>query len=171
MQLDQDLPGYWAATGHRPDKLGGYSPSVETQLVFFAIEMLDEIEPKGMIVGMALGWDMAVAEACYLLGIPYHAYVPFVGQESKWPSPSRHLYVSLCSKALEYVVVSDGSYAVEKMQIRNRAMVDAAGEGVLALWNGTPGGTANCVKYAQLTAGKPMTNVWERWLEWQRTHS
>ncbi len=40
------------------------------------------------------------------------------------------------------------------MQVRNEYMVDRA-DLVLALWNGTPGGTGNCVRYAR-TRGVPV---------------
>lgn len=50
--------------------------------------------------------------------------------------------------AAEVVVVSDGEYAVWKMQTRNEAMVDAADE-LWALWDGSSGGTKNCIDYAK----------------------
>lgn len=160
-----------AATGHRPDKLGGYGAKAETRRIDFALEVLDEMRPKGMIVGMAQGWDMAVAEACYLLGIPYRAFVPFQGQESVWPTSTQMLYRNLLDKALEIFVVSPGGYDRHKMNVRNEAMVnDETVTTVLALWNGSPGGTANCVWYAQHIAAKPVINLWGRWTRWI-THS
>ena len=63
----------------------------------------------------------------------------------------------------EVVFVSEPGYAAWKMQVRNKWMVDNS-DLVLALWNGTDGGTANCVRYAE-KVGKPITNLWERWHE------
>ena len=72
-----------AATGHRPDKLGGYGSIVADRLFHLAYETLEELAPTLVISGMALGWDMAVAEAAFCLDIPFHAYRPFEGQESQ----------------------------------------------------------------------------------------
>jgi hypothetical protein len=33
---------------------------------------------------------------------------------------------------------------------------------VLALWDGSHGGTSNCIAYAKVRA-KPVTNVWNKW--------
>ena len=48
-------------------------------------------------------------------------------------------------------IVSPGEYAAFKMQVRNEWMVDQlnpATDLLLAAWDGSPGGTGNCVKYA-----------------------
>jgi uncharacterized phage-like protein YoqJ len=86
------------ATGHRPDKLGGYDPAVFAALV-----------------------EMA------------------------------HTHLALCVRAS----------AAAKMQVRNEWMVDSS-DGVVALWNGTAGGTANCVRYAE-KVGRPIDNLWPTW--------
>ena len=41
-----------------------------------------------------------------------------------------------------------GDYHPAKMDLRNRYMVDNS-DLVIAVWNGTKGGTCNCVKYAK----------------------
>lgn len=150
-----------AGTGHRPDKLGGYSTQAETRLVLFAVSVLGEITPSEVISGMALGWDMALAEAAYLLGIPYRAYIPFQGQERKWPRESQALYRNLLVHAQDIVVCSEGGYAPYKMHVRNHRMVDDCNQ-VLALYNGTPGGTAECIAYAE-KVGRPVENFWDTW--------
>lgn len=111
---------------------------------------------------MALGWDQALAEACVLEGYPFDAYVPFLGQESVWPKESQDHYKWLMSRADLIVYTCPPGYAAWKMQARNEKMVQAAEE-VLALWNGTSGGTANCVTYAG-KVGKPVVNVWDKWV-------
>jgi uncharacterized phage-like protein YoqJ len=45
------------------------------------------------------------------------------------------------------------------MQRRNEWMVERA-DVILALWNGSSGGTANCVAYAR-QRGSRIVNVWE----------
>jgi uncharacterized phage-like protein YoqJ len=153
-------------TGHRLNKLGGYSPSVLGKIKDFAIETLELYKPAKIISGMALGWDTALAEAAVELNIPYIAAVPFIGQERMWPKKSQEYYFTLLEKAVEKVIVSDGYFSVQKMQIRNEWMVDHS-EHILALWDGTPGGTSNCITYA-LTLSRPIINVWKNWIEFKQ---
>jgi len=68
-----------AATGHRPDKLGGYGSDVHRRLVELAARYLDLEQPTCVISGLALGWDLAFADAALLLGLPVHGAVPFEG--------------------------------------------------------------------------------------------
>lgn len=146
-------------TGHRPDKLGGYGNIVHSRLVNVAKAWLKSNKPSKVISGGALGWDQALAAAARYLGIPYVMALPFPDFDSKWPEKSRNFLKALCDDAAEVVFVKDGPYAAWKMQERNKWMVDHSDK-VLALWNGTSGGTANCVKYAE-SVGKPISNVWE----------
>ena len=150
-----------AATGHRPNKLGGYGGEAEQKLIDFAAAVLQQHQPSTIISGMAIGWDMAVAQAAVRLGIPFHAYIPFNGQELKWPDSTRLYYRALMRHAQHIVVCSDGGFTKEVMQKRNVAMVDNCDE-LVALWNGSSGGTANCLSYAQ-SIHRPYTNYWPEW--------
>ena len=145
------------ATGHRPDKCGGYTTAAQLLLKEIAIDWLAALNPRGAISGMALGWDTAIVEACLHLGLPYVACIPFQGQESRWPSSSRRAYHEYLRNAANVIVCSPGGYSASKMQIRNERMIDMAlehGPGpnnsiLLAMWNGTPSGTENCLLYAR----------------------
>lgn len=150
-----------AATGHRPRKLGGYDEAIYHLLVLLAVEYLKDQKPDKTISGMALGWDQAFTEASISLGIPFIAAVPFKGQEKMWPGESQKFYYSLLKKANEIVYVSDGEYSPKLMQVRNEWMVDHSDK-ICALWDGTYGGTANCVRYAT-KVGKPIDNLWQQW--------
>lgn len=137
-------------TGHRPDKLGGYKLPNPTYLhVCREIDKtLRELQPEKIISGMALGVDQWAANIAIKLGIPFIAAVPFIGQEKAWPLPSQKIFNKLLERAAEVVIVSEGGYSAAKMQVRNEWMVDRADK-VIAIWDGTPGGTGNCVQYAQ----------------------
>lgn len=148
-----------SVTGHRPDKLGGYSPKAFQHLVNVAESCLTKLSPKKVITGMALGWDMAIAQACVNLGIPFIAAIPFKGQESRWQTKDQDKYKSLLQKAFVIEVISEGSYSPYKMELRNHWMVDHA-TAVLALYNGDDsGGTANCVRYVKKQK-KPLLNAY-----------
>ncbi len=150
-----------SGTGHRPDKLGGYSDEVFNKLIEIAENALKQIKPTGVISGMALGWDMALAQAAINLEIPLIAAIPFIGQESKWEKESQDYYNELLSKAQKIEIISDGEYSSKKMQIRNEWMVDNS-DIVLAMYNGdTFGGTYNCIKYVERKT-KPIINLFNK---------
>ena len=148
-----------AATGHRSNKLGG--SGTYAKLVDFAQNYMRKAMPVSVISGMALGWDTAWAEAAYRQSIPFVAAVPFAGQEAMWPETSKLKYRLLLRRAARVHVICTGSYARAKFQRRNEWMVDNA-DGVVALWDGSTGGTANCVQYAR-RVGKPIANLWSEW--------
>ena len=158
------------ATGHRPEKCGGYSEEAQVRLKKLAIDWLIALRPRGAISGMALGWDTAIVEACLDLGLPYVACIPFEGQDSKWFPESRRAYKTYINRAAKLIVCSSGNYAREKMQIRNERMIDLAlknGPGpdntiLLALWNGATGGTNNCLTYAD--SRMPTFNAWDHYI-------
>lgn len=151
-----------AATGHRPDKLGGYGDVSAALLTAFAGTMLNKYEGKIAVVsGMALGWDQAIAVAALARDIDLVAAVPFKGQERKWPQEAQRRYREILDRAKKVVYVCEEGYAAYKMHHRNKWMVDRATE-ILALWNGSAGGTKNCVDYAILK-NKSVVNVWGDW--------
>lgn len=152
----------FAATGHRPEKLGGYSPEVDARLRRLALTFLGGKRPKQIISGLALGWDLAWAEAGLLLGIPVIGALPFREYSYRWPEASQQRLFRVMQSCASVEVISPGNYAAWKMQTRNEWMVDRC-EVLVALYNGDRGGgTANCVLYAQAKS-KPITNLWPQW--------
>jgi uncharacterized phage-like protein YoqJ len=151
------------ATGHRPKSLGvpnPYSPETFARLVATAGAWFDQNpEVSEVITGMALGWDQAVAVAAINRMLPVHCYLPFPGQADSWPIESHTFYQKLLRQCDSHRTISRGPYHPGMMQKRNEAMVDDA-ELVLCLWNGEPGGTANCVAYA-MKRMVPVENLWD----------
>ncbi len=156
----------FAVTGHRPNKLWGYNlndPHYVALQTYFENtvkaklnEGFDQIE---MISGMALGVDTVFAHAAISLknaGYPivFTAAIPFNGQEHMWNEYTQNHYRDLLSHADTIQIVCNGEYAAWKMQKRNEFMVDRCDE-LIAVWDGTKGGTANCVNYAK--GKKPIT--------------
>jgi uncharacterized phage-like protein YoqJ len=140
-----------AGTGHRPDKLnkeydlkGPLTKAIAAEVY----KLFEVLEPSEVISGMAIGFDMILAVCAIRAGIPLTAAIPFAGQELKWPEPSQVLYRRILEeKSVSPIIVCEGPYAAWKMQRRNEFMVDRADE-IIACWDGTDGGTGNCVKYA-----------------------
>ena len=151
-----------AGTGHRPNKLGGCNNESYLKLVAIAEEWIRKNKPTKVISGMAQGWDQALAQAAVNCGVPFIAAVPFKGQESRWTAKGQKYYTVLLSKAESIEYVCDEGYAPYKMQVRNEWMVDNC-DLVLAMWDGTKGGTHNCIKYAY-SQDKEWTNLYGKWL-------
>jgi uncharacterized phage-like protein YoqJ len=123
-----------------------------------------------VIVGMAQGWDQAVAIACTRLCLPWVAAVPFEGQESRWDQRAQDDYDKLLLCASQVHIVCDRETVAEigvpaALQVRNEWMVDNS-QGLIALWNGDrSGGTFNCLQYAK-AGNRAITNVWPEWERW-----
>ncbi len=148
-----------AVTGHRPEKIGGYDfyNKQRTWIRERLKEQIITLQPQYAITGMALGVDQDYAYVCCELGMPFIAAVPFEGQEAKWPAESQRFYRELLARAQHVQVVSPGGYAAWKMQKRNEWMVDYC-RILIAVWDGSSGGTGNCVQYAEMI-GRPMVRI------------
>ncbi len=167
-----------SGTGHRPDKLGGYSAEARQKLESFAEKIVIQLKPKKLYSGFAQGWDLALAEAAVRCGVPLIAAIPFGGQEYLWPAEAQERYRTLLRKAATVRLVCEGGYAAWKMQRRNEYLVTSSNL-VVALWDGSDGGTANCLRYAEKSGRKMLempealiaaecmpgglTNVWDQW--------
>ncbi|MFT9488297.1 MAG: SLOG family protein [Tepidibacillus sp.] len=153
-----------AFTGHRPNKLGGYNENNPIMITVKEVlsKTIDELIAEGythFISGMAIGVDMVAAELVLEKrkkdpNIFLICAVPFEGQENLWPEPIKKRYFDILNQADEVVYISYPGYAGWKMQKRNEWMVDHANV-IVAVWDGTKGGTENCVKYAFEAPHKP----------------
>jgi uncharacterized phage-like protein YoqJ len=112
---------------------------------------------------MALGWDQALAQAALDLQVPLIAAVPFEDQWTRWPEAARKRYFKLLEQAFAVEYVCQPGYAVWKLHKRNHWMVDHC-DLLLALFNGSPGGTASCIMYGRKVR-RPIENSWPRWRE------
>lgn len=151
-----------ACTGHRPQKLGGFSREVNSKLISCAEYCFRMIAPELVIVGGALGWDQACASAAHNMNIPFDVYFPFQGYDARWPQESKEEADRIHSFARNISYVCSPGYAAWKMQRRNEAMVDSATH-LLALHNGSEGGTMNCVLYAR-GKGMRIYQCWDRFM-------
>lgn len=148
-----------SVTGHRPNRLGGYSEDIKQKIYLTALKSLQEIKPATVVTGMALGWDQAIAKACIELGIPFVAALPFEGQENIWPKASQEEYHRLLKLAFHVEVVNPPPYRPHKMFERNEWMINNSAKS-LALWDGGHnGGTFDFIQYA-MVCGKDVQNAW-----------
>lgn len=156
-----------AATGHRPDKLGGYGWSpVSRYVVRRMAQEMRRLQPDEAISGMALGVDQWFAWLCVKMGIPFTAAVPFEGQELRWRSAqARENYHRLLGHAKQVKIVTHLTPELRRsrdlvskaMKARNNWMV-ARCDRLLAVWDGSAGGTGNCVREAY-RVGREITQI------------
>lgn len=153
-------------TGHRPNKLNGYNPKDNREMLYKLRDIIiDHIENKNVdtfITGMALGIDMWAARIVLKLKEKYPhikltAAIPCSKQYSKWKLQSQQEWVAIVRRCDTVHYVSDEPYTAWCMQKRNEWMVDNSNY-VIAVWDGTKGGTGNCVNYA-VKQGKEITKL------------
>ena len=141
-----------AITGHRPNKLGN-DYSLSGKLISKIKEKLQEVidlyKPDTLISGMALGIDTLWAKLAHENNINLIAAIPCKNQEKMWVSSSKIQYWEILENPLTTIVnISDEEYSISCMQKRNEWMVDNC-DLLVAVWDGTNGGTGNCVSYAK----------------------
>lgn len=142
-----------AVTGHRPSKLWGYDYSHPgyTKLAQKLANTLREVGATHLISGMALGADQVFAMVGVQLrpkcGWTVEAAVPCANHDSKWAPESKQLNKQLLTQVDRVTYVSDKPYTSRCMQDRNIYMVNNC-DILIAVWDGSTGGTSNCIKYA-----------------------
>jgi len=152
-------------TGHRPKKL----PFAESSPAFFALSERVYAEllslcgegANTLYFGMAEGCDLMFGECAVRLRnvfphVKLIAAIPFRGQAAKFSAGSRARYRALLDAADE-CVLAGGDPGRGCMRRRNEYMVDRS-ERVLAVFDGSPGGTAYTVAYAK-RQGKAVTVI------------
>lgn len=139
-----------AITGHRPEKITDFR-YVETQLR----HAFHDFDARRVIQGMAAGVDLVAAKTAYQMHIPYWCAVPYKGHKARTGGsngyvPSWEAYYEnalLYAEEVHYVTDYESYPGAWVFQKRNEWMVDHANF-VVAVWDGSNGGTKNCVDYA-----------------------
>lgn len=116
---------------------------------------IDLIEKKGVntfINGGALGFDMLSAELILELkkeyNISLHMYLPCIDQSNKWQTADIKRWKDILRRSDDFIFITHTPYTKGCMQLRNRAMVEAAQFGI-AFCKHRFGGTYSTVAYAQ----------------------
>lgn len=147
-----------AFTGHRPHKLPwGYDENDDRCVAVkgaLASQIAILTTAHGITdfySGMADGVDVWAAQAVLELKrdhpVILHCIIPHKGQENRWSTPAQERYKDILDHADEVKTLSNRYYN-GCMQARNRYMIDAAGI-LLAVYDGTQGGTSMTVTYAR----------------------
>lgn len=137
-------------TGHRPKSLGVDHDlkSLFWQTVLsYKKAMLRSSDAEYLVSGGALGFDTVAVKAAFDVGIPYKLILPFEGYEQYWPQQDKRRLAWMVKHCNDVVFACEPGFANWKYQERNKHIVHAS-DFLVAFWNGEPGGTANCVRYA-----------------------
>jgi uncharacterized phage-like protein YoqJ len=147
--------------GPRPQTLGIHNenhPTIAWIKQELHIAILKAIH-KGytrFISGGALAVDQWAAEEVLRRKADYSAITltiarPFPSQAAKWTPAQRQRHQVIVERADAVVDISPDPYATWKMQRRNEWMCDQS-HALVAVWDGRPSGTGNCVAYAESRA-------------------
>lgn len=159
-----------AATGHRPNKLADSYDTMHPINVEMGRKMREFIlimagwnpetktfrddEVYTIISGMAQGVDTIWALVTLKLKRQFpgkfklECAIPCRNQEKKWSKKSQKRYHEILEQADKVTLVTDSEYTNTCMQVRNEYMVDNC-DYLYCVWDGTPGGTKNCIDYAK----------------------
>lgn len=162
-----------AFTGHRPPKIGGYKNTDPLRVavrnaIKDALSSLVGSTPEREVVvisGGALGVDTDAASVADELNLRFIIVAPCLNQDARWPNQSKWAYADMCrasshsladeladheivNRLFPGVLLTEQHYSSTCMQRRNEWMVDHC-DRLIAVWDGTSGGTANCIAYAR----------------------
>ncbi|MBQ8503404.1 MAG: DUF1273 family protein [Clostridia bacterium] len=146
-------------TGHRPQTLKflwneecEMCKNLKMQIKNTITELIEKENAIHFISGMALGVDMICAEIVLELKKTYpqitlECAIPCETQAAKWTEKYRDRYFNTII-ASDKETLLQTHYTADCMMKRNKYMVDKS-DIVVAVWNGSKGGTANTVNYAK----------------------
>lgn len=151
-----------AGSGHRPKHL----PCKYNENDPWIVEILNKLDkaiqlvkPQSIASGMAIGWDMWLAEAALRHNIPLIARIPFPNQHLKWPPKTQQRYKNILSSAKEVECIGP-YYSEEYLRKRNHSLVQHC-DILWVLWNGDEKtGTGSAIKMAQ-QQNKVIVNFYE----------
>jgi uncharacterized phage-like protein YoqJ len=131
-----------AITGHRPEKI---EDPIDVKV--FLRREFERLAPDRVIQGCASGVDLWAGEMAIHMGFDVTSAKPWKGFKPR--KADRELYEFVINNSKEVVDVTEyiaypGPWVYQE---RNKWMVDNANL-VLAVWDGTAGGTKNCGDYA-----------------------
>ena len=142
-------------TGHRPKALFAYEDEAAVfRKICAAVEDAVADGFLDFLCGGCVGGDFLFADAVILARgmhpdreIRLCMCLPCRDQAEKWSRADRERYSCYLQVADEVVCLAE-TYTATCMQRRNRYMVDRSSL-LIAAYNGTPGGTANTLRYAR----------------------
>lgn len=148
-----------AFTGSRPEKMPVLQKPESTEYQELIgrirnkiIELTERENVTTFLSGVAKGIDLIAAEIVLELAendkrLQLECIVPYRAQANGWSEEYKEQYRSVLDRS-DMVTVLQEKYSRGCLQKRNRYLVEKA-DLVLAVWNGTKGGTEYTIKYGR----------------------
>lgn len=137
-------------TGPRPQNLDNdftLTSDLNNKLRNRLREFIVSMNPTFMISGGALGSDMIWAELAIEMNRKLILYLSCKNHNTKWGQKDKDKFQLILNKAYKIFYISeDYSYGCE--QVRNIKMCKDS-DMLIAINTNKPGGTMNCIKYAE----------------------
>ena len=138
-------------TGHRPEKLNCNEAAIKVKLSH-AIDQAIQDGFVTFISGMARGVDIWAAELLLehraaAPSLHLICALPYSGFEQRWSPQWQTRYQAILQQA-DLIKTICPSYSMAAFQQRNEWMIDHSSR-LIAIYNGTPGGTRNTIEYAK----------------------
>ena len=152
-----------AFAGHRPEKLPWGSDESDPRCDALKRQIIEAVRSAAgegydtFLCGMARGCDFYFAEAVLSQGLRLEAYLPCPSQPDRWSEGDQRRYTAILCRC-DAVYMVEPEYSQGCMLRRNRKMVDAA-DGLLTVYDGSPGGTGAAIDYAR-RRGKSIISLW-----------
>jgi len=160
-----------AGTGHR--KIGKNEQTITADGVIYngirsyLIDLLIALSPREVISGMAIGYDLALADAACQARIPFVAAIPYRGHGEMFGKANRSKHDTLVGFASRVVHTSEDYRNAGVYVVRDRWMVDNS-EFLFAFYDGRGvGGTKLTMDYAE-SKGKVVVNLWDHKPDWEK---
>ena len=144
--------------GHRPQSLPWMWREDDLRCVLLKrrlkeeiLRMINQRQVTHFISGMTLGAGIWCAETVLELKaahpITLECAIPCETQAANWREPDRGRWVSIVERC-DWETMLQTRYTADCFQKRTRYMIDRS-DFVIAVWNGTPGGTGRAVTYTR----------------------
>ena len=147
-------------SGHRPEKIN--DPAWIRAQIRWVLE--GTLLANHLIQGMAPGVDIWSAEIARQIGLLYTCARPWAGHKPRKDNVKGYedaIYFADKVVVVNPAVNYPGAWVYQK---RNEWMVDH-GDVLLAVWDGSSGGTSNCVEYAEKKS-RPIYRIDEKQKKW-----
>ena len=147
-----------ASIGVDPSRMGNFGGDISTRLIGLAMRALREHDVSMALTSLQPGWNQAFATACIMLDIPYIAALPYDVSTENMTEDERDVFRAQLRQARSVIPIHVQCAMCPDEQLQCW-LIDTA-DIVIALWNGEPGCTADCVSMSHLK-GKAVFNVWD----------
>ena len=152
----------YGVTGHRD---AGQKPGELEDFARLIVARMIQTGCTEIITGMAWGWDLAVAEACAEIDLPFIAALPFPGQQARWAEADVKRFPRMLEKA--HKVWYGGKLRLnENYHKRDRLIVQSSAQ-LWALDSGRRSGSHTTVLFAE-EIGCRVIPLWDRWRSYQQ---